>query len=58
MKIRIFISLLCRDTTVKVDMVPFISRYQPDKLESWLKGRDFDLHPGKAVKEKFKTISV
>lgn len=34
-----------RDTTVKVDMVPFISRYQPEKLEKWVHGRDFDLHP-------------
>jgi hypothetical protein len=35
-----------RDTTVKVDMAPFIKKYQPDKLDSWIEGQDFGLHPG------------
>ncbi len=27
-------------------MVPFIQKYQPDQLEDWVEGKDFDLHPG------------
>jgi jumonji domain-containing protein 2 len=39
-----------KDTTVKVDMVPFIRKFQPDKLERWIEGTDFGLHPGKTYK--------
>ncbi len=35
----------CMTKTVKVDMTSFVKRYQPDKLEEWLAGKDIAPHP-------------
>ena len=38
---------LCHDSTtaVKIEMTPFVQMYQPELLQSWKQGDDFQLHP-------------
>ena len=38
---------LCQDSlnAVKIEMTPFVQTYQPELLQSWKQGDDFQLHP-------------
>lgn len=35
----------CRQDMVKISMETFVRRFQPDRLENWLIGKDFGYHP-------------
>ena len=39
------IKCLCRPDTVCISMENFIERYQPEKLELWIRGKDVGPHP-------------
>lgn len=36
---------LCRDDSVRIAMDTFVERFQPDRYELWLQGRDMGEHP-------------
>lgn len=35
----------CRSDMVKISMETFVRRFQPERYENWLKGKDFGCHP-------------
>ena len=35
----------CRKDMVKISMEAFVRRFQPDRYENWLQGKDFGCHP-------------
>lgn len=35
----------CRDDMVKISMDTFVRRFQPERYEDWLNGRDYGYHP-------------
>ncbi|KAH8372668.1 hypothetical protein KR009_002381 [Drosophila setifemur] len=35
----------CRSDMVKISMETFVRRFQPDRYENWLRGKDFGCHP-------------
>jgi [histone H3]-trimethyl-L-lysine9/36 demethylase len=35
----------CRKDMVKIAMETFVRRFQPDRYENWLQGKDFGCHP-------------
>lgn len=35
----------CRKDMVKISMETFVRRFQPERYENWLQGKDFGFHP-------------
>jgi len=46
-------SCKCHKDNVRIDMSTFIRRFQPEKYENWLKGKDYGPHPEDLKGPKF-----
>lgn len=46
----------CRNDGVKIEMDVFVRRFQPEKYNDWMEGKDLAAHPEDDTKKLYKHV--